>query len=327
MKYRSKLFKNITPFNKGMIKVSNIHTIYYEESGNRKGIPILFVHGGPGSSSSEQSRRYFDPRFYRIIVFDQRGCGKSIPSAEIRENTTFDLVDDMEKIREHLKIKSWILFGGSWGSTLSLIYSINYPQNVLGLILRGIFLGRKEDDYYLYQEGSSYYYPEAYEEYKNFIPENEQSDLIKAYNKYLNHSNLDVAYKAAYQWAKWELGLITLNPIKNIDKILSSDKKSNLELARLENHYFINRLFLNDDNYILNNIDSIKDIKTIIVHGRYDMDCRPVGAFLLSNKLNNCELKIINAAGHSTKDKPISNELVIATEKFKKYLKKQINKN
>ena len=323
MKYRTKLFKNIKPFNTGMLKVSEIHSIYYEESGNKKGVPILFVHGGPGSSSSDQSRRYFDPKFYRIIVFDQRGCGKSIPSAEIRENTTFDLVKDMEKLREHLNIESWILFGGSWGSTLSLIYSINHSKNVLGLILRGIFLGRKEDDYYLYQEGSSYYFPEAYEEYRNFIPKSEQANLIEAYNKYLNSSNLDIAYKASYQWAKWELGLITLNPIKNIEKILSSDKKSNLELARLENHYFINHLFLNDDNYILNNIEPIKNIKTIIIHGRYDMDCRPIGAFLLSKKMNNCELKIVDSAGHSTKDKPISNELVIATEKFKKYLKQR----
>lgn len=316
---RNKLFKKITPYNSGNLKVSDIHSIYYEESGNKNGIPILFVHGGPGGASSSDSRRYFDPKFYRIIVFDQRGCGKSIPSAEIKQNTTLDLVDDMEKLRKHLNIDSWILFGGSWGSTLSLIYSIFNPSKVIGLILRGIFLGRKEDDHYLYQEGSSYYFPEAYEEYKNFIPTNEQNDLIKAYNKYLNDANINVAYEAAYHWAKWELGLITLYPIKNIDKILE-DRKSNLELARLENHYFINNLFLNDDNFILNNIKKIENIKTIIIHGRYDMDCRPSAAYILAKKLKNSNLKIVDAAGHSSKDIPIQKELVLATEEFKKHL-------
>lgn len=309
------MFEPIEPYKSGYLKVSDIHSIYYEEVGNPNGRPILFVHGGPGGGISESSRQYFDPKHYRIILFDQRGCGKSIPSAEIRENTTLDLVSDMEKLRKELNIDKWILFGGSWGSCLSLIYAINYPEKVSGMILRGVFLGRYEDDQYLYQQGSSYYFPEAYEEFSGFIPKDERNDLIKAYNKYLNSDNLDVAYKAAYHWAKWELGLITMEPLADIETILSNSK-SNLELARLENHYFINHIFL-EDNYILNNIERIKDIPTIIVHGRYDMDCRPEGAYLLHKELNNSKLNFV-IAGHSSKEEKIAQALVDATEEFKR---------
>ena len=312
---REKLYRLRKPYNSGMLKVSDLHSIYYEEVGNPNGVPILFVHGGPGSAPSESSRQFFDPKYYCAIIFHQRGAGKSIPSAEIKENTTQFLVEDIEKLRKHLKIDKWILFGGSWGSTLSLIYSINYPQYVSGLILRGIFLGRKEDDEFLYQKGSSYFFPEAFEEFKNFIPQNEQNNMIKAYSKYLNSSNLDIAYQAAYHWAKWELGLITLEPLSDIDKILE-DKKSNLELARLENHYFVNHIFL-EENFIMNNVDKIKDIKTIIIHGRYDMDCRPSGAYELAMKLNNCSLRIIPKSGHSSREILITKALVKACEEFK----------
>ena len=314
------LYPMIEPYNSGYLKVSQLHSIYFEEVGNPQGVPILFVHGGPGGGISPSSRQYFDPKYYRIILFDQRGCGKSLPSAEIKENTTFDLVKDIEKLRKHLNVKQWILFGGSWGSALSLIYSINYSQNVLGLILRGIYLGRKEDNEYLYQEGANFYFPDLFNEFKNFVAPNEQNHLIKSYHKYLNDTNLEIATKAAYHWAKWELSLITLNPILEIEEYLS-DAKANLEIARLENHYFINNNFLSDDNYILNNANKIENIPTIIIHGRYDMDCRPIGAYLLAQKLKKCELNFINAAGHSSKDLPISEGLVNATEKFKSIIK------
>ncbi len=311
------LYEIVEPFNKGLLKVSDLHSIYFEEVGNKKGIPILFVHRGPGGGFDEKSRQYFDPKHYHVILFDQRGCGKSIPSAEIKENTTWDLVNDMEKLRKYLNIDKWILFGGSWGSALSLIYAINYPQNVSGLILRGIYLARDEDNHYLYQDGASNYFPELHDEFKGFIPKNKQADLIQAYHKYLNSSDQNIALKAAYHWAKWELSLITLNPLLELEKYLQ-DTKANLELARLENHYFVNHNFLDDDNYILNNAYKIKEIKTILIHGRYDMDCRPLGAYLLSKQLNNCELNFINAAGHSSKEKGIAEALVDATEKFKK---------
>ncbi|PZW01560.1 prolyl aminopeptidase [Metamycoplasma auris] len=309
------MFEPIEPYNTGYLKVDEIHTIYYEEVGNPEGSPILFVHGGPGGGISESSRQYFDPKFYRVILFDQRGCGKSTPSAEIRNNTTLDLVADMEKLREHLGIDHWILFGGSWGSCLSLIYAINHPKHTKGLILRGVFLGRREDNEFLYQEGTSYLIPDGFDEFISIIPKEERNNLIVAYNKYLNSDNLDVAYRAAYHWAKWELSNLALKQIPDLEVILENNK-TNLELARLENHYFINDIFLDDDNYILNNIEKIKDIPTIIIHGRYDLICRPIGAYLLHKNLANSKLYFVTA-GHSSKEEEIAKKLVEATEEFK----------
>ncbi|TPR54697.1 prolyl aminopeptidase [Metamycoplasma neophronis] len=309
------LYNEIEPYNKGLLKVSDIHSIYYEESGNPTGQPILFVHGGPGGGTSASNRQFFDPQHYRIILFDQRGCGQSIPSACIEQNTTLDLVSDMEALRKHLNIDKWILFGGSWGSTLSLVYAINHPEHVKAMILRGIFLGRKEDDDWLYQAGASYYFPIEYAEYVNFIPEEERHDLINAYHKYLNSEDTELAERAAYHWAKWELGLITLNKIPILEELLENTK-SNLELARLENHYFVNHIFL-EENYILKNVEKIANIKTIIIHGQYDMDCRPVGAYLLHQALNNSSLRLIPESGHSAREKGISSALLEATEEFK----------
>ncbi|MBN0970543.1 prolyl aminopeptidase [Mycoplasma phocoeninasale] len=314
-----KLYDPIEPYNSGYLKVDKIHDIYYEEVGNPNGIPILFIHGGPGGGISESSRQYFDPKFYRVILFDQRGCGKSTPSACIKENTTMQLVNDIEKIREKLNIDKFILFGGSWGSALSLIYAINFPERVAAMILRGVFLAREEDDIWLYQGGASYFFPQEYEEFVSVCQESKRSNIIAAYHELLNSENREIAENAAYHWAKWELGLITLNKIPEIEEILA-DKKANLELARLENHYFYNHIFLEDRNYILNNTDKIKDIKTIIVHGRYDMDCRPIGAYLLHKKMENSDLRIIDASGHSTKELKISEALVDACEEIKTYL-------
>ncbi|TPI02953.1 prolyl aminopeptidase [Mycoplasma struthionis] len=313
------LYDVIEPYNYGYLKVSDLHSIYYEEIGNPNGKPILFVHGGPGGGISESSRQYFDPKYYRVILFDQRGAGKSLPAAEIKENTTHDLIEDIEKLREFLKIDKWTLFGGSWGSTLSLLYAIKYPSKVNGMILRGIFLGRKEDDNWLYNKGASDYFPYEYEEYSSFVKPEERDDLILAYHKYLNHEDPKIAEQAAYHWAKWELSLITLIKSPILEEILS-DKKANLALARLENHYFVNHIFLDDDNYILNNANKIENIKTIIIHGQYDMDCRPVGAYLLHQKLKNSSLRFIEASGHSTRDIKIAEALVLATEEFKNYL-------
>ncbi|ENY53922.1 prolyl aminopeptidase [Metamycoplasma alkalescens] len=308
------MFDPIEPYKKGYLKVSDIHQIYYEEVGNPKGSPILFVHGGPGGGISESSRQYFDPKHYRIILFDQRGCGKSLPSAEIKQNTTLDLVNDIEALRIHLNIEKWILFGGSWGSCLSLIYAINYPNATKGLILRGIFLGRDEDNEFLYQKGTSFFMPEAFDEFSSFVLPEERNDLIKAYHKYLNSNDIDIAYKAAYHWAKWELGAVAIEQLPDIETILM-DNKANLELARIENHYFINHIFL-EDNYILKNIAKIKNIPTIIVHGRYDLICRPEGAYLLHKNLPNSKLQIVTG-GHSSKEEKIATALIEATEEFK----------
>ncbi|AWX42905.1 Proline iminopeptidase [Metamycoplasma cloacale] len=310
------LYEKREKYNDGFLKVSELHSIYYQEFGNPNGTPIVFVHGGPGGGCSDSSSQFFDHNYYRIILFDQRGCGKSIPSAEIRENTTWELVEDMEKLRKFLNIDQWILFGGSWGSTLSLIYAINYPQNVKAMILRGIFLGRKQDQSYLYQQGASWYFPEEYEEFASFVKPNERHNLINSYHKYLNSDNLDIAMQAAYRWAKWELGLITLEKTPFLEEILS-DRKANLELARLENHYFVNNIFIKDDNYILNNVNKIENIKTIIVHGRYDMDCVPEGAYLLYKQLKNAKLNFIPASGHSSREPLIASALVDATEELK----------
>ncbi|WP_211333778.1 prolyl aminopeptidase [[Mycoplasma] falconis] len=310
------MYPEIEPYNSGYLKVSDLHNIYYEEVGNPNGVPILFVHGGPGGGISTSNRQFFDPKYYRVILFDQRGCGKSTPSACVKENTTWDLVEDMEKLRKHLNIDKWILFGGSWGSTLSLIYAIKHPKSVNKMILRGIFLARKEDNDWLYQEGASYYFPEEYAEYSGFIPQEERSDLLKAYTKYLNSENKEIAEKAAYHCAKWELGLITLNKLPIIEEILA-DSKANLELARLENHYFINNAFLPSDNYILENTYKIKNIETIIIHGKYDMDCRPIGAYLLHKNLPKSELRFIAESGHSAKEPKLAEALVDACEDMK----------
>ncbi|AXE61063.1 prolyl aminopeptidase [[Mycoplasma] phocae] len=316
-----KLYDLIEPYNRGYLKVDEIHDIYYEEVGNPNGLPILFIHGGPGGGISESNRQYFDPKIYRVILFDQRGCGKSTPSACIQKNTTAHLVDDIERLREKLNIDKFILFGGSWGSALGLIYAINYPKRVAAMILRGVFLAREEDDRWLYQEGASYFFPEDYEEFISICSKSKRSNIISAYHELLNSENTEIAEKAAYHWAKWELGLITLNKLPMIEEILA-DKKANLELAKLENHYFYNHVFLEDRNYILNNVDKIKNIKTIIVHGRYDMDCRPVGAYLLHKVMSNSELRIIDESGHSSKEPKIAEALVDACEDLKLYFNK-----
>lgn len=309
-------YEIMEPFDKGYLKVSTLHNIYYEQVGNPHGQPILFIHGGPGGGIDEKSRRFFDPKYYRVILFDQRGCGKSTPSAEIKENTTWDLVKDIEKLREHLKIEKWILFGGSWGSTLSLIYAINYPEKVEKMILRGIYLGRKIDEDFLYYFGASKFYPKEYEEFISLLNKQERKDIIASYYKLLNSKDQKIAEKAAYHWTKWELGLIYLNQIPYMEEILA-DKKSNLEISRLEAHYFYNDIFVNDDNYILKNIKKIEKIPTIIIHGRYDLVCSPDSAYVLAKNMKNCQLRFTNAAGHSASDNNNLEALIQATDELK----------
>ncbi len=311
-----KEFKITEPFDSGLLEVSAKHQIYYEQVGNPDGKPILFVHGGPGGGISENSRRFFDPEFYRVILFDQRGCGKSVPFASMEENTTWDLVEDINKLREFLQIDQWIVFGGSWGTTLSLIYAIEYPEQVKGLILRGIFLARQSDVDWLFQEGCSYLYPDAHEEFASLIAENERGDLVSAYYKLLMDDNEKVHMEAAKCWSIYEGSVVCLIPDESVVDDFAEDDKA-LALARTECHYFYHQSFLKDDNYILNNTDKIEDIPTIIVHGRYDVDCRLSGAYELHKKLPLSELQIIQDAGHSSGEVGILSALIDATEQFK----------
>lgn len=314
---KRQLFPEIEPYNTGMLKVSDLHTLYYEEVGNPEGKPILFLHGGPGAGLSAAYRRYFDPKFYRVILFDQRGAGKSTPHAELKDNTTQHLVDDIEKIREHLNIDKWVVLGGSWGTTLALTYAIHHPSKVMGLILRGIFLGTKAEIDWIYQEGASNIYPDKWEDYFELIPEEERGNMIEAYYKRLTSDDEEERLKAARAWSVWEGNIVNLIPDEETIKEFGESGLA-LSMARTECHYFINNMFNESDNYILENADKIKDIPCRIVHGRYDMDCRIYAAWKLQKLLPKSELKIIKDAGHSGMEPGTLSELVQATEDFKK---------
>ncbi len=305
---KENLFPPIEPIEKGLLPVSDIHKIYWERSGNSSGQKVLIIHGGPGAGSQPRYRRYFDPDKYDIIQFDQRGCGNSVPFSELRENTTINLVDDIEKLRNHLGIDCWNLFGGSWGSTLALIYSIKHPSRIKSLILRGIFLCRPFELKWFYQYGASEIFPDEYEKYISIIPKNERGDLIKSFYKYLTSSNKELRKRAAHAWTKWELS--TSHLIKKEFKIESNSKNTFSDaFARIECHYFINKIFL-EDNFILKNIDLIKEIPIKIVQGRYDIVCPVRSAWDLNSKLNKSELFIIDDAGHSMSEKGITKKLL-----------------
>jgi proline iminopeptidase len=309
------LYPPIEPFNSFKLPVSELHTIRVEEVGNPKGKPVIFVHGGPGGGIDEKQRRFFDPKIWRVILFDQRGCGQSTPFGELRENSTFELVADMEKIRRHLGIERWHVFGGSWGSTLALSYAISHPEITESLVLRGIFLVRKEEIHWFYQHGASLYYPEEWEQFLAPIPENERGDLVSAYHKRLNSSDPKIVKEAAIAWSKWEGSTSKLK--KNDDMVSDfSDDHFAYAFARIENHYFINRAFFSEDNWILNNVGKIKHIPVIIVQGRYDMPCPPVSAYQLHKKLPKSQLIIVEEAGHSASEPGITSALVGATNHF-----------
>lgn len=318
---RRELYPEISENFSKKIKVDDIHEIYYEESGNPNGVPVVYLHGGPGCGCNASSRRYFDPEFYRIIVFDQRGSGRSTPHACLKNNDTWHIIEDMEKIREELSIDKWLVFGGSWGSTLALCYAIKKPEKILGLILRGIFLGRREDIEWIYEKGgASNIFPAEFERYESIVPEEERKNMINAYYKLLTSEDYEIRKKAAVEWSMWEGSLVTLLPDPNLENSFG-DINFAISMATIECHFWMNNMFWQDDNFILNNCDIIKDIPTIIVHGRYDIDCRVVQAHLLSKKLNNCELNIIADAGHSSGELGIVDGLIKATDKFKEILK------
>jgi proline iminopeptidase len=304
------LFPAIQPDKTWHFPVSESHTLYIEESGNPEGVPVVFLHGGPGGNCEPGHRRFFNPEEYRIILFDQRGCGKSKPHASLEENTTWDLVEDLEKIRKYLEIESWVVFGGSWGSTLALIYAQTFPERVNGLILRGIFLSRDEDIRWLFQGGAARLFPEAWQHYLEPIPKDEREDMIAAYHKRLTSHNEIVRMGAAKAWSIWEGTTATLMPDKNVVDHFS-DPHIALSIARIECHYFINQSFLSPGQ-ILDNIHKLKNIPGFIVHGRYDIICPIDQAVLLSQYWSNSKLKVIDNAGHAVTEKGISDALVIS---------------
>ena len=303
-----------------MLDVDGTHTIYYEESGNPNGVPVIFLHGGPGCGTAPSCRQYFDPEFYRIILFDQRGSGKSTPRACLENNDTWHIIEDIEKIREKLNIDKWLVFGGSWGSTLSLCYAIKHPERVLGLVLRGIFLGRREDIEWIYEVGGvSNFHPESFERYISIIPEEERKDIIGAYYKRLTSEDKETREVAAKEWSMWEGSLVTLHPDPNLEQSFGEINYA-ISMATIECHFWMNNMFWDDDNWLLDHVDVIKDIPTWIVHGRYDVDCRPIGAYELNKKLNNCKLEF-TVSGHSSGEPEIVDSLVRATDYFKEILK------
>ena len=311
----SPLYPAFEAFDNGFLAVSDLHTIHYEQSGDPDGIPVVVLHGGPGGGMRAEYRRYFDPKKWRIIQLSQRGCGKSTPFAELRENTTWDLVEDIEKLRAHLKIKQWAVFGGSWGSTLSLAYSQSHAEACLALFLRGIFLVRKRELEWFYQEGCSRIYPDTWEDYIAAIPEEERGDFIAAYYKRLTDEDPKVRQTAARAWSVWEASTSKLIQDKNLMASFGEDKFAEA-FARIECHYFINNCFFDDENYLLKRIDKIRHLPGVIVQGRYDVVCPAESAWELHRAWPEAEFHLVQDAGHSVSERGIQEKLVIATDSF-----------
>ncbi len=313
-----RLYPEISPNFHEMLDVGDGHQIYYEESGNNDGIPVIFVHGGPGAGCSPSHRKFFDPGIYRIILFDQRGCGRSRPHAGLTENTTQHLVSDMEKIREVLGIEKWLLFGGSWGSTLSLVYAQSHPQKVLGLILRGIFLCRPQEINWFYQSGANKIFPDHWQEFILPIPEKERSDMLTAHYLRLTGDDDIARMASAKAWSVWEGRCSTLLPKQSVIEFFSNPHTA-LSLASIETHYFKNNSFLAPDQ-ILANVDKLEDIPGVIIQGRYDLVCPMESAWALNQLWSMSILEIIPDAGHAAFEKGIINALILATEDFAKRL-------
>lgn len=309
------LYPEIAPYKTHSLKVSDLHTLYVEEAGNPEGRPVVFLHGGPGGGVKGDYRRYFDPKKWRIVLFDQRGCGQSTPFAELRENTTWDLVSDIEKIREQLEIKDWAVFGGSWGSTLALAYTITHPEHVTALFLRGIFLLRDKELQWFYQEGASRIYPDLWEEYVKPIPESERGDFIAAFYKRLTGSDEKIRKEAAKAWSTWEGGTSKLIYDPKNAEDYGEDQFADA-FARIECHYFVNKGFFETSNYLIENVDRIRHIKAIIVQGRYDVVCPAESAWELHRAWPEAEFKIIADAGHALSEAGITSALVEATDRF-----------
>lgn len=308
------LYPPIEPIDQGRLDVGNGHEIYWEQSGNPHGKPVVILHGGPGGGSQPEYRSFFDPARYNIIQFDQRGCGASTPHAGLEFNTTGDLISDIEMLRNFFGFERWLVFGGSWGSTLALCYAIHHPDRVSSLILRGIFMCRRKELRWFYQRGASEIFPDVFEAYRDHIPETEQEDLMTAYYKRLTSEDPEVRLAAAKQWSAWEMATSRLLPDE--DYVAKADDADfALAFARIESHYFVNNIFLEDD-FIMKNVHKIEHIPGVIVQGRYDIVCPPVSAWELHKAWPLSQLEMIPDAGHSIVELGIAQALVKATDAY-----------
>ncbi len=310
---RRALYPELEAFNAGWMATGQGHEIYFEESGNPEGLPVIVLHGGPGGAVNPQMRRYFDPAVYRIVMFDQRGCGLSRPNASLEDNTTWDLIRDIEQLREDLGIAKWVVFGGSWGSTLSLAYAVTHPERVTALVLRGIFLLTKHELTWFYQEGASNLYPDAWERFVAPIPEAERGDLMAAYRRRLTGKDGAQRERCAVAWASWEGETVSVQgPGSRPDKF--SDPAFAVAFARIENHYFVNGGFFEHDGWLLTQIDRIRHIPAWIVQGRFDVVTPMSGAWALHRAWPEAKLEIIADAGHASTEPGIVDSLVRATD-------------
>lgn len=313
---RRELYPEIEPYESGTLRVDDVHEIYWEQCGNPDGKPALFVHGGPGGGVDPGHRRFWDPRAYRVVLFEQRGCGRSTPHASLEGNTTWDLVADMEKLREHLGIERWQVFGGSWGSTLSLTYAQAHPDRVTELVLRGIFLLRDKEIRWYYQDGASRIFPDAWEGFLQPIPEEERSDLLHAYHRRLTSDDPGVRLEAARAWSVWEGSTSTLFANPTLVQRTAEPRFAEA-FARIECHYFVNHGFFEHDGWLLERIERIRGIPGVIVQGRYDVVCPVDSAWTLHRAWPEAQLRIIADAGHSAMEAGIASELIHATDRFR----------
>jgi proline iminopeptidase len=308
------LYPPLEPRRTGRLALDAVHTMYWEESGNARGVPVVFLHGGPGGGSAPDHRRFYDPHHYRIIVYDQRGAGQSTPLGELIDNTTPHLIADLETLRVHLGVERWLVFGGSWGSTLALAYAQAHPERVLGLVLRGIFLCRPlEIDWFLYQ--MRFIFPEAWRAFAELLPEHERGDLLKAYHRRLVDPNPGIHMPAAHAWSRYEGACSTLLPDPALVSHFEEDAVA-LGIARIEAHYFVNNIFL-ADNALLAGIDRIRHLPCTIVQGRYDIVCPLLSADDLHRAWPEAEYIIVADAGHSAREPGIARALVAATDRFR----------
>ena len=316
MENQLNLYPKIKPYDSGFLNIDQ-HQIYFEQCGNPNGKPALFLHGGPGGGGSEEVRRFFNPDIYRIIVIDQRGCGRSKPHGCLENNTTWHLVSDIENLREKLGIEKWLVFGGSWGSTLSLAYAQAHPKSVSELVLRGIFLLRKEELHWFYQDGASRIFPEAWSGFLDIIDEDKRDNLMSSYHEIFKSDNKEKRLKAAIAWSKWEAATSSLAYKPSLIEEFSNPEFA-LAFALIENHYFVNKGWFKTENQIIENIDIIRSIPAVIVQGRYDVVCPMKTAWELSEAWPEAELIVAPGSGHTAFEKEITHALISATDKFGK---------
>lgn len=309
-------YPRITPYHSGYLKVSDLHEIYFEQCGNAEGQPALFVHGGPGGGCDDSDRRFFDPAHYRIVLFDQRGAGRSKPHACTTDNTTWRLVDDMEALRSHLKIERWLLFGGSWGSTLALAYAEAHPRRVSALVLRGIFLVRKEEFDWYYRKGTPRVFSEAAREFQALIPENEREDMIAAYHRRIHSDDPNIRTPALKAWAVWEAETSSLRRDPKRVKKFGTAKFAEA-FAGIELHYFVHKGFFETNGQLVRDAHALRETPGTIVHGRYDMVCPLENALLLKDAWPQAELIIADDAGHASSEPSIRDSLIRATDKYR----------